>query len=643
MSNQSTNSPVLTALVNNAVLIAKELILDKLNRNKDRNKYLKNAAKFDEFLRGYGIVFRVVDFEALTNLWSHREFVRDWSETIYFRQSKGEKYIEQVFIDLDIYITPRSIHTSENEKKYKYPLIQKVQDVHAHCVILGLPGAGKTTSMKKLCGEILRGRSRLPQRFPILIRLREFLGDYNLNKLQNVICNILGVEFFFDEKGKQKFLDGVEVNWRCDVFFKILDAINPLIILDGFDELPSETEKKYLINEIAVFNERLQRTKIIITCRTGEFDFSLKNTSVFEIASLTATQIKQFSKNWLKDEEKTQKFISDVLNSPFSDTAMKPLSLAHLCAIYEKNGSIPEQSNTIYRLVINLMLREWDQQRRIVRPTKYAQFPVEKKELFLSKMAYILSVKFNITVFNTSRLEQVYSVLYRSFGLEEHEQHKVIKELESHTGLFIQTGIDKYEFVHKSLQEFLTADYIVKLPSMNPLHNICNRLASELAIAVCISSEPGEYLSRLVHDVFVTELLPENFYFTFMQRLFAEFPHFENCIISAISILTVASQAPLHPTSIKLLMLDGIKDALSGVFEFYDLAFEYEKPEDSISGRETDETEDTIKSYVLKKIKEFEGYDLVAELSFPAGEISLLLVSERTNFKPRANGALMLD
>ena len=42
----------------------------------------------------------------------------------------------------------------------------------------------------------------------------------------------------------------------------------------------------------------------------------------------------------------------------------------------------------------------------------------------------------------------------------------VIAELESHTGLFIQSGFDQFEFAHKSLQEFLTAEYLVKLPSI---------------------------------------------------------------------------------------------------------------------------------------------------------------------------------
>ena len=70
-----------------------------------------------------------------------------------------------------------------------------------------------------------------------------------------------------------------------------------------------------------------------------------------------------------------------------------PLTLAHLCAVFERSGSIPRKPRTLYRKAVRLALEDWDEQRSVKRWSGYADFEVDRKEDFLKAIAYELSTK----------------------------------------------------------------------------------------------------------------------------------------------------------------------------------------------------------------------------------------------------------
>lgn len=104
---------------------------------------------------------------------------------------------------------------------------------------------------------------------------------------------------------------------------------------------------------------------MIITSRSGEFQYSLNNTFEYEIKSLNNYQIESFIKKWLNNKKMASDMIKQLAKSPYSDTAIRPLTLAHLCAIYERNLKIPNKPKTLYRKIVNLLLEDWDLQRNV--------------------------------------------------------------------------------------------------------------------------------------------------------------------------------------------------------------------------------------------------------------------------------------
>lgn len=146
-----------------------------------------------------------------------------------------------------------------------------------------------------------------------------------------------------------------------------------------------------------------------------------------------------------------------------------------------------------------------------------------------------MTTTLNKSVFSVEDLQSVYKQIHTNFDLSLNQSDKVIAELESHTGLFVQAGFEMFEFAHKSIQEYLTAEYIVKLPRIPYYTNIVAKLANEFAIAVTISSSPSSYFSELVLGTLINIVLPPHFFEAFVNRLMQEKPDFnthENVDIS---------------------------------------------------------------------------------------------------------------
>ncbi|HEX7318067.1 MAG TPA: NACHT domain-containing protein [Pyrinomonadaceae bacterium] len=486
------------------------------------------------------------DIEASLDL--HLRAVKNWSAEVSFNDLKKAKRTTDVFIELDLYVSPKRLRIDPNEQVESIPL-QKIFDAPVnHFVLLGQPGAGKTTSMKYLCQLLLHEEDFQSERFsfPILIKFRElnnetFAPDSTI--ILDQIVRILGLDIKFPEelqgdnpqvvKQKNTLIEKLVVNF--------LEELKVLLILDGFDELGKDSHRERSIKEITRLAVHLEHSAIIITSRTGDFKYYLENTNQYEICSLNKEQTSTFALKWLKDEEKAADFLTKVYRTPFADAAIRPLTLAHLCAIYERIGDIPEKPKTVYKKIVNLLLEEWDQQRAVKRKSKYAHFEIDRKYEFLCHLAYVLTVVKGTTVFSTSDLISVYRKIYEEYGLKESESRHVVNEIETHNGLLIQSGYEQFEFAHKSLQEFLTAEFLVKLPSIPKDHDGLTKLPNELAIAVAISSSPSIYFAELVLSRFKQQRLSQVFVRSLLSRLFIEKPDFKTTIWLELALLSLFS------------------------------------------------------------------------------------------------------
>lgn len=501
----------------------------------------------------------------------HVEKIRRWSEKVNFSELSEKKRVRSIYVEVDTYLLPLAKHSSTLERDNKRPLFEVLHADPGHAVIIGTAGAGKTTSLKKICVDFFaKGKVLLNWNFPLWITLHDLNDTESLTPIFDKIQEILAIQVQFP-----KSTAALPPTFRASIVRQVvsayLDSLGAVILLDGFDEISSETLRELVRNDFESLAKSMSKSKLILTSRSSDFRSSSEFFNKFELAPLSIEQVSTFAHRWLASEQEALVFLKKVTASPFGDTAMRPLIIAWLCAIFERTGDIPAKPKLVYKRVVDLLLKEWDEERSVRRSSAYAGFDSYRKSDFLAHLAFELTVKEQLVAFNSSTLRKLYSQIHSEHGLPENQAAMVVKEIESHNGLIIQGGHDTFEFAHKSIQEFLAADYIVRLPSVHSLAPVFRLLPEELAIATALSSKPGEYLSVLMMNIIGSSDVSDSWYAKFATRLVLEKPELimGHTIYTTVAILQLLTKAKLSEKLIPVISSLIPPDVLGQLSELY--------------------------------------------------------------------------
>lgn len=455
----------------------------------------------------------------------------NWASTLTNPCGKTPNLLLRSFVDIDA-----DLEEAGRGSKTK---VSNLVSSPIGAVVLGGPGAGKTTTLKKLAMSAIN-EQRLPA---IHIQLRD------ISESDSVILILL------EKIGLEVEALGNEVSSKLRsvkliLAIEVMNRLELTVIIDGLDEVSSNIRRR-VEREIERLIEGAKQMRVFVSCREGDYIYKFPSVRVMTLCSLSKDAILLFSQRYL-GPAKGPVFYSQVLNSPYFDTGIRPLSLVHLITLFDRYGSVPDQPKSVYREVIRLLLRDWDAQRSVRRSSCYANFTVDRKEEFLESLAYQISFGHNAVSFDRQLLREVYGSLHRDFGLPANECDDVVREIQSHTGLIVNSGFQRVSFAHKSLQEYLTASFMMKLPYLHGL--ALAKLPNECAVTVSISSRPNIMFRTLVRDIANPEPLMKlrvheyiegtsaSFIPAFLSRLVQERPMFsesEDLGLALISLLGV--------------------------------------------------------------------------------------------------------
>ena len=147
-------------------------------------------------------------------------------------------------------------------------------------------------------------------------------------------------------------------------------------------------------------------------------------------------------------------------------------------------------------------LDKWDAHRDVRRVSAYGRFGPDQKREFLSHLAFGMSQRRIGANFTGADLQAVYESIHRQFSLPRGEAANVVAEIESHNGLVLKSGFDSLQFYHKSIQEYLCAEVISRLPILPETLTNFWSLPDECAIAASHSGESSMFLAMFATRCF---------------------------------------------------------------------------------------------------------------------------------------------
>ncbi|KAA0924758.1 NACHT domain-containing protein [Psychrobacter sp. ANT_H56B] len=316
--------------------------------------------------------------------------------------------------------------------------INKIIDIDKKNIIIeGTVGQGKSIFMRYLTYQ----EAKLGKRIPIFLELRKLENNQSLeDAISSTIAEWIPI---FSKKN----------------FHVLAESGDLFLFLDGFDEVSRDNLKR-LLNEIERWHRYYPKMQMVISSRPGD---DIQNINAFKVYQLDPYRYPEQKAliNKLVQEEDARNILKKSIEESPSDIKSlitTPLMVTLYVMIYRALSELPKTQSEFYKNIFSILSTRHDK----TKPGYKREFSSKLSESKLQKIFEefcFMSFKKDELIFSYPRAVEIIDICIKDKDIQA-DPSNILQDFSKVVCLLPIDGLN-YTFVHKSIQEYFSASFII--------------------------------------------------------------------------------------------------------------------------------------------------------------------------------------
>jgi formylglycine-generating enzyme required for sulfatase activity/energy-coupling factor transporter ATP-binding protein EcfA2 len=355
------------------------------------------------------------------------------------------------------------------------PVLDLLQK-HDGVVLLGDPGAGKTTFLKVLAVALASGQGEalgLGGKLPILLPLAAYAnalaaGDVPLDRF---------ISRYYEEDR------GIRVSLG-DLLTQALGEGRALLLLDGLDEVRDTGRRHLVVDRVRDFYSRHRKSgnggnRFVLTSRiVGYREVRLAADGLAEgtLVDFEMEQIEFFIGKWTaalekaaggetsvsrgRAEEECRELLEAVrTNSGMRSLAANPLLLTILALMKRQGVALPDRRVELYKTYVETLLKSWNLARGLAGRTGRDVDLVDRMKILAPLALWMHEISPGVGLVKEGDLLRRLEALCADRGHADAARaaDEFLEDVRKGSSLLVSRGEHQYGFIHLTFQEYLAA------------------------------------------------------------------------------------------------------------------------------------------------------------------------------------------